>query len=146
MIFGKVSDSNELMRFGMRAMTLAHSRMLPMAEILVADDGLMQGDDVVGADADDQQEDAISHEGIIKREPETQKLEFLRVLVHRYFFFFDLLKAASANSAFSGVGGEPDFGGQFVVLCLLPVGIEQLLSFISGLGLGRDNWDGGRSA
>ena len=146
MIFGKVSDCDELMRFSMRAMTLAHSRMLPMAEILVTDDGLMKGDDVVGADADDQEENAISHKGIIKWESETQKLEFLRVLTHRYFLFVDLLETARANSAFSSVGGEPDFGGQFVVLCLLPVWIEEFLSFVSGLRLGRDSWDGGRSA
>ena len=145
MIFGKVSDGDELMRFGMRVMTLAHSRMLPMAEILVTDDGLMKGDDVVGADADDQEENAISHKGIIKWESETQKLEFLRVLTHRYFLFVDLLETARANSAFSSVGGEPDFGGQFVVLCLLPVWIEEFLSFVSGLRLGRDSWDGGRS-
>lgn len=53
----------------MRVMTFSYS-VLRVAEIFVAFDSLMKGDDIIWAYANDKQEDAVPHKSIVQWETE----------------------------------------------------------------------------
>lgn len=86
-------------------------------------EGKVEGRDVVAADADKQQENAVSHEGEVQGEPKAQEFELLGVLREQDGALVDVVEAAEAVIE-TGVTADANFRGESMLNSLVPVRIQ----------------------
>lgn len=116
--------------------------VVPVAEIFVTNDSLIECDNVVRAYTNNKQKNTIPHKRIIQRKPKTQKLQLLRILIQRNLFFIYLLKTTTTNSSIYTFRRKSNFRGKFMFFSEIPIWVEELLSYVvlvlglMGLGMG----------